>query len=61
LKDGTQSASKECDGISIGLGFDTAAVKLGPVAKESAPPPDPCNEGGAGGTGGTGGSGGSGG
>jgi hypothetical protein len=63
LKDGSQDPSKECDGISIGLGFDTAAVKLGPVAKPGDPPPDPCamGTGGAGGTGGGGGSGGSGG
>lgn len=42
LKDGTQDPAKECDGISIGLGFNTAAVKLGPVAKPGDPPPDPC-------------------
>jgi len=42
MKDGTQDPAKECDGISIGLGFNTAAVKLGPVAKPSDPPPDPC-------------------
>lgn len=53
MKDGTQDPSKECDGISIGLGFDTAAVKLGPVAKPGAAPPDPCaGGGGAGGAGG---------
>jgi len=60
LKDGSQDPSKECDGISIGLGFDTAAVQLGPVAKPGDPPPDPCamGTGGAGGGGGAGGSGG---
>lgn len=53
MKDGTQDPSKECDGISIGLGFDTAPVKLGPVAKPGDPPPDPCaGGGGAGGAGG---------
>lgn len=42
LKDGTQDPAKECDGISIGLGFNTKPVKLGPVAKPGDPPPDPC-------------------
>jgi hypothetical protein len=55
MRDGTQDPSKECDGISIGLGFDTAAVTLGPVAKPGDPPPDPCaGGGGAGGAGGAG-------
>jgi hypothetical protein len=58
MKDGSQDPSKECDGISIGLGFNTKAVKLGPVAKPGAPPPDPCGAGGAGGGGGAGGAGG---
>ena len=40
--DGTQTVGKECDGISIGLGFNTKAVVRGPVAKPGADPPDPC-------------------
>jgi len=42
LADGTQDPAKECDGISIGLGFDLAAMGFGPV--EDPPPPglDPC-------------------
>jgi len=41
LQDGTQDPTKTCDGITIGLGFDAATVKLG----SSVPPvthPDPC-------------------
>lgn len=37
-----QDPSKTCDGISIGLGFDSDAVKLGPVAKPADPQADPC-------------------
>jgi hypothetical protein len=42
LKDGTQDPTKECDGISIGLGFDLEQVKFGAVADPPPPPPDPC-------------------
>jgi hypothetical protein len=52
MADGSQKPGVECDGISIGLGFNTKAVKLGGVAKPGAPPPDPCA--GAGGAGGAG-------
>jgi hypothetical protein len=42
LQDGTQDPSKTCDGISIGLGFDAAAAKLGPIAPPAMVGPDPC-------------------
>jgi len=42
MKDGTQNPAVECDGISIGLGFNAKAVQLGPVAMPAEPPPDPC-------------------
>ncbi|MRG90595.1 hypothetical protein [Polyangium spumosum] len=42
MKDGTQNPEAECDGISIGLGFNAKAVQLGPVAEPAMPPPDPC-------------------
>ncbi|MDI3291552.1 hypothetical protein [Polyangium sp. 15x6] len=42
MKDGTQNPGAECDGISIGLGFNAKAVQLGPVAMPGEPPPDPC-------------------
>jgi hypothetical protein len=42
MKDGTQDPTKECDGISIGLGFTMKTVKLGPVAAPAPPPPNPC-------------------
>ena len=42
----------ECDGISIGLGFDAAKVQLGVIAPKAEPAEDPCA-----GTGGAGGSG----
>jgi hypothetical protein len=54
MKDGSQDPSMECDGISIGLGFNTKSVKLGPVAMPGDAPPDPCGAGGAGGAGGGG-------
>lgn len=42
LSDGSQDPTKSCDGISIGLGFDAALVKLGTIAPEAMPQPDPC-------------------
>ncbi|MDI1444851.1 hypothetical protein [Polyangium sp. 6x1] len=42
MKDGTQDPAVECDGISIGLGFNAKTVQLGPVAMPGEPPPDPC-------------------
>ncbi|MEP7123842.1 MAG: hypothetical protein ABJE95_23135 [Byssovorax sp.] len=41
--DGTQDASKECDGISIGLGFDAGIVQLGAIAPVSPPKENPCD------------------
>ena len=34
--------SKQCDAISVGIGFDARAVQLGSVASPAVPPPDPC-------------------
>jgi hypothetical protein len=62
MKDGTQDPTKECDGISIGLGFTAKQVQLGDIAARTPPSGDPCEGGGgAGGAGGGGGAGGSGG
>lgn len=45
IADGTNEPGKECDGISVGLGFDAVAVQLG---KAEAEPPflNPCSDGG---------------
>jgi hypothetical protein len=51
MKDGTQDPSKECDGISIGLGFDASAVTLSAVGALAEPPEDECGGGGTGGAG----------
>jgi hypothetical protein len=42
LKDGTQDPNVECDGISVGIGFDATRVVVGPVAPAPQPSPDPC-------------------
>lgn len=42
LTDGTQDPTKECNGISIGLGFEARAAKFGPVNAPVPPPPNPC-------------------
>ncbi len=42
MQDGTQDPTKECDGISIGLGFTMKPAQIGPVAPLAPPPPDPC-------------------
>lgn len=43
MNDGSNGdAEKTCNGISIGLGFDAAAVKLGPIAPPAEPKEDPC-------------------
>lgn len=42
LQDGTQDPAKDCDGISIGIGFDGALVKLGPIAPPAGPGQNPC-------------------
>jgi hypothetical protein len=52
LKDGTQDPSKDCDGITIGLGFTMSRAQLGDVLDPAPPSPDPCAAGGAGGAGG---------
>jgi hypothetical protein len=41
LADGTLDPSRPCDAISIGLGFEASAVRLGPIV-DVPPPPDWC-------------------
>ena len=41
LLEGTQDPERECDGISLGLGFESRATRLG-VKVNPTPPPDPC-------------------
>jgi hypothetical protein len=43
LEDGTQDPAKECNGISIGLGFTMKTAKLGQAGPPENPPPDPCH------------------
>lgn len=42
LVDGTQDATKPCDGVSIGIGFEAVKVTASSVAPDPAPGPDPC-------------------
>lgn len=42
LSDGTQDPTKQCDAISIGLGFRMKSAQLGAVVPAVPPPPDPC-------------------
>ena len=42
LQDGTQDPGKPCDGISIGLGFEATAARLGDLAPAEEQGPDPC-------------------
>jgi hypothetical protein len=42
LVDGTQDSTKDCDAISIGIGFEAVSVVVGPVAGPVAPAKDPC-------------------
>ncbi len=42
LVDGTQDPSKDCDAISIGIGFEATKVTATGVAPEPPPVPDPC-------------------
>ncbi|CAN5814498.1 hypothetical protein BH11MYX4_BH11MYX4_14550 [soil metagenome] len=42
LIDGTQDPTKDCNAISIGVGFDAVLVAAGPVAGPVAPAKDPC-------------------
>jgi hypothetical protein len=41
--DGSNEAGVPCDAISIGIGFDATAAKLGSVVT-LAPPPNPCSQ-----------------
>jgi hypothetical protein len=50
LKDGTQNKDADCDGISIGLGFDAGIVQLGAIAPKAPPKDDPCATMGTGGS-----------
>lgn len=43
MADGSQDPTKTCDGISIGLGFDAALVKLGAIAPAAMGGGDPCS------------------
>jgi len=43
MQDGSQDPNKECDGISVGLGFEATRVVVGDIAPAKAPPADPCN------------------
>jgi uncharacterized membrane protein YgcG len=45
LASGDQNPSQECDGISIGLGFDAKPVQLGDILDAAPPQPDPCETG----------------
>jgi hypothetical protein len=51
LSDGTQDPTKQCDGISIGLGFNSELVQLGGIAPPAATTSNPCGDAGAGGGG----------
>jgi hypothetical protein len=42
LKDGSQDPSKQCDGISIGIGFKAKAISLGGIGPATPAPPNPC-------------------
>jgi hypothetical protein len=42
MHDGSQDPTKQCDGISIGLGFDAEVVQIGDVAPAAVMKPDPC-------------------
>lgn len=42
MQDGTQDPNAECDGISIGLGFDADVVTIGGVGTASQPAADLC-------------------
>jgi hypothetical protein len=42
MKDGSQNPDAECDGISVGVGFEAVSVIVGDVAPPETPPPNPC-------------------
>lgn len=49
MQDGTNGdPTKECDGISVGLGFEAKAIQLGGVAPAATAPTDPCADAGTG-------------
>lgn len=50
MQDGSQDPSKECDGISIGLGFDGAVVQLGDIGPKASAGNNPCDTGAGGGS-----------
>jgi hypothetical protein len=50
MKDGSQNKDAECDGISIGLGFDGGIVQLGAIGPKAGPKDNPCEAGAGGGT-----------
>lgn len=60
MDDGSQDPASECNGISIGLGFDATAVTVDGVGAASPPADPPCQGGGGTGGSGTGGAGGAG-
>jgi hypothetical protein len=43
MLDGSQDPTKECDAISIGIGFEAELANLGAVGQPPPPPPDPCS------------------
>ncbi len=43
LEDGSQNPSKECNAISIGLGFEAKPAQLGKVGEPTPPAKDPCD------------------
>jgi hypothetical protein len=53
MKDGSNGPGQECNGISIGIGFDAKPVQIVGVGEPSGPGEDPCAEGGGGAGGGT--------
>jgi len=42
MADGSQDATKTCDGISIGIGFDATNTTLGGLGAAAMPQGDPC-------------------
>ncbi len=42
LVDGSQDPTKQCDAVSIGIGFDAVKVTAAGVQAEPKPLPDPC-------------------
>jgi len=43
LADGTQDPNRDCDAISIGIGFEAKKVTAAGIAAEPPTTPDPCN------------------